>query len=310
MTWGFFQSLSLLNRIRPDALIAAGGFVSTPLLLAARAKKTKFFLLEQNRIPGRVVRAFSRYAAKTFLTFPVQGQLPGPTLVTGTPLRKQLVKRAMKIPAPLVHVFQCQVPSSPNQEPGTMNQEPSTSASPTVLVLGGSQGARALNLAALDMAAVLTNLRFIILTGRRDYPEIKSLIRSSNCEIIDWTDHPEELYEQATLAVTRGGGLVLSELLLFGIPAIIIPFPFAADRHQYANALYLSEQGAAVLLEQSQLSGLVSLVRSLIADQRKLKEMRKKARSLAQPDATQKICSTILQELSLFPVSSSKSQEL
>ncbi|MGQ9707910.1 MAG: UDP-N-acetylglucosamine--N-acetylmuramyl-(pentapeptide) pyrophosphoryl-undecaprenol N-acetylglucosamine transferase, partial [bacterium] len=244
---GFLDGWVLLNHLRPDALVATGGFVSAPLLLVAWLRRTRFYLFEQNRIPGRVVRIFSRYARQTFLTFPIQGRLPGPACVTGTPLRKELVIKAS---------------SAQHQKDWE-----------TVLVLGGSQGSRTLNLAALDMAAVLTNFHFIILTGRRDYQRIKSLVRSANCEIIAWTDHPEELYENATLAVTRGGGLVLSELLLFGIPAVIIPFPFAADKHQDANAAYLSSLGAAVVLEESRLDGIINLVRSVIEDKEKLMDL-------------------------------------
>ncbi len=276
---GFVQSLNLLTRIRPDAVIAFGAYVSLPVLLAAKLRGMRFYLLEQNRVPGRVVRFFAPYARNTFLTFPLHKPIRAPITLTGTPLRQELVQNALKFSYP------------PQPQPQPFPK--------TVLVLGGTQGARPLNLAAVDMAAQLTNLHFIVLTGRRDYKQLKSLVHSANCQLIEWTDHPEDLYQQAHLAVTRGGGLVLSELLAFGIPAIIVPFPYALDNHQDANALYLEQTGAAVRLEQTQLSGLIPLVRTLTLDDARLKRMSVSARKLARFDAASTIARTILHDLGL-----------
>ncbi len=260
---GFSQSWRLLNRLQPDGIIAAGGFVSAAVVLAAWVQGRRFFLLEQNRIPGRVVRFFAPYAVESFLTFPPEVSFPGRYSVTGSPLRADIVvtRRA---------------------DDGK-----------TVLVLGGSQGARALNLAALDMAAALTNLRFIILTGKRDYQMIRALVRSANCELVESTAHPEELYRQATIAVSRAGGMVLSELLALGIPSILVPFPYAVDRHQEVNARYVASMGAALVLEENRLSGLVSLVRTLMADESKRREMERNARALAKPYAGRDIAERI-----------------
>lgn len=256
---GFFQSMRVLPKEQPDAIVASGGFVSAPILLAAWLQGKQFFLLEQNRIPGRVTRFFAPHARESFLTFPPEKPFPGRFSITGTPLREEIV-------------------NGHRQDDGK-----------TVLILGGSQGARVLNLTALDTAAALTNLNFIILTGRRDYATIKSLVRSANCELVEWTDHPEELYRRATIAVSRAGGMVINELLVFGIPMILIPFPGAADRHQEANARFVSSQGAAIVLEQNQISGLTSLVRTLIADKERRQEMERCARALAKPGAAREI---------------------
>jgi len=277
---GFFQALRIIEKTNPDGVVGAGGFVGVPVLLASRFKGVKFFLLEQNCIPGKSTRFFARWAEEVFLTFPVEGGIAGRWSVTGTPLRRGVVERCVRTDF-VSHRGSGSTPDSRR----------------TLLVFGGSQGARALNLAALDLAATLTNLQVVIVTGRRDYPLMKSLVRSKNCEIVEWTDHPEDLYSRATLAVTRAGALVLSELLAFGIPMIIVPFPYAADRHQDANARYVAKIGAGIVLEQTQLSGLTSLVQMLLADADKLQMMRQRAREVARIDAGAVIARRILSVL-------------
>jgi UDP-N-acetylglucosamine--N-acetylmuramyl-(pentapeptide) pyrophosphoryl-undecaprenol N-acetylglucosamine transferase len=250
-------------RPRPDALVAAGGYVSAAPLAAAWFRRVPYFLLEQNRVPGRVTRLFAPGARRTFLGFPTVTRLPGDSEVAGNPLR----------PGPAAGL---------RADDGR-----------TVLVLGGSLGARALNLAALDAAAALTNLRFIILAGRRDHALVKARVRSANCELVEFTDRPEELYRQATIAVSRAGGMVLSELVASGIPAILVPYPHATDRHQEANAEWLASNGAAITLDQNHLSGLTVLIRGLIDDAPRRSRMEAAARELARPDAAATIARRI-----------------
>jgi UDP-N-acetylglucosamine--N-acetylmuramyl-(pentapeptide) pyrophosphoryl-undecaprenol N-acetylglucosamine transferase len=252
---GFFQAIGLLRRVAPAGVVATGGFATAALLAAAGFVGTPFFLLEQNCIPGRVTRFFARRARESFLAFPTAKPFPGAHSVTGNPLRRELSLDG-------------------REDDGK-----------TVLFIGGSLGAQALNLAAIDTAAALTNLQFIILTGRRDHEFVRSRVRSRNCEIVEFTSHPEELYRRATIAVSRAGGVVLSELVTFGIPAILVPFPHATDRHQDANAEYLASVGAASVLDQNRLSGLTSLIRTLMDDLPRRRQMEVAARSAARPDA-------------------------
>jgi UDP-N-acetylglucosamine--N-acetylmuramyl-(pentapeptide) pyrophosphoryl-undecaprenol N-acetylglucosamine transferase len=256
---GLFQAIGLLRRISPSGVVATGGFATAALLAAAGFVGTPFFLLEQNCIPGRVTRFFARRARESFLAFPTTRPFPGAHSVTGNPLRREL----------------CQ---GGREDDGK-----------TVLFIGGSLGAEALNIAALDTAAALTNLNFIVLAGRRDYDFVRSRVRSRNCEVVEFTSHPEELYRRATIAVSRAGGVVLSELVAFGIPAILVPFPYATDRHQDANAEHIASLGAASVLDQNRLSGLTSLVHTLMDDLPRRRRMEAAARSAARPDAAQTI---------------------
>ena len=268
---GLMQAISLSRRVKPSGVVATGGFATAALLAATEFGGTPYFLLEQNCIPGRVTSFFAPRARETFLAFPLANavakphakSLSGANSVTGNPLRREF-RRGERC------------------DDGK-----------TVLFIGGSLGAQALNVAALDAAAALSNLNFIILTGRRDYEFTRSRVRSKNCELVEFTGHPEELYRKATIAVSRAGGVVLSELVAFGIPAILIPFPYATDRHQDANAEYLASVGAASVLDQSRLSGLTSLVHTLMDDAPRRRQMEAAARSIAKPDAAATIARRI-----------------
>ena len=275
---GLMQAVSLLRRVRPSGVVATGGFATAGLLAAAEFGGTPYFLLEQNCIPGRVTGFFAPRARETFLAFPSAKPFPGANSVAGNPLRRDFLR-------------------------GERNDD-----GRTVLFIGGSGGAQALNVAALDAAAALSNLSFIILTGRRDHEFIRSRVTSKNVELVEFTSHPEELYRRATIAVSRAGGVVLSELVAFGIPAILIPFPYATDRHQDANAEYLASVGAASVLDQSRLSGLTSLIRTLMDDVPRRQHMEAAARSVAKPDAARTTACRIAEALGQGQESGSKSE--
>lgn len=280
---GLLQAISLLRRVKPSGVVATGGFATAALLAATEFGGTPYFLLEQNCIPGRVTSFFAPRARETFLAFPSAGAFPGASSVTGNPLRKGFGGSGVQ--------------GFGREDDGK-----------TVLFIGGSLGAQVLNVAALDVAAALSNLNFIILTGRRDYEFVRSRVRSRNCELVEFTSHPEELYRRATIAVSRAGGVVLSELVAFGIPAILIPFPYATDRHQDANAAYLASVGAASVLDQSRLSGLTSLVRTLMDDVPRRQQMGAAARSIAKPDAASDIARRIVEVLGAGDGRSQKSE--
>ena len=264
---GLLQAISLLRRVKPSGVVATGGFATAALLAATEFGGTPYFLLEQNCIPGRVTSFFAPRARETFLAFPSSKPFPGASSVAGNPLR---------------HEFR---------------QGERCDDGKTVLFIGGSLGAQALNVAALDTAAALSTVNFIILTGRRDHEFVRSRVRSKNCELVEFTSHPEELYRRATIAVSRAGGVVLSELIAFGIPAILIPFPHATDRHQDANAQYLASVGAASVLDQSRLSGLTSLINTLMDDAPRRRQMETAARSIAKPNAASAIARRVAEVL-------------
>jgi UDP-N-acetylglucosamine--N-acetylmuramyl-(pentapeptide) pyrophosphoryl-undecaprenol N-acetylglucosamine transferase len=269
---GVMSAFRLLRRLRPDAVVATGGFAAAATLAAAVVCGTRFFLLEQNCTPGRVTRFFSRFAQETFLSFPVASRLAGRASVSGCPLR----------PA-LCHPERC--------DDGM-----------TVLVLGGSLGARALNEAVLAAAGRLPAVRFVILAGRRDYAAIRSRAPGANCEVIEFTDSPEMLYRRATVALSRAGGVVLSELAVWGIPAVLIPFPRAADQHQQANAKHFAEAGAAMVVEEGGgrtadgvlAEQLAAAVDGLLADPKRRAGMARAMLGIGRPSARARIAERIV----------------
>jgi UDP-N-acetylglucosamine--N-acetylmuramyl-(pentapeptide) pyrophosphoryl-undecaprenol N-acetylglucosamine transferase len=270
--WGFVmmkgvvRSLRLLQREAPGCVVAAGGYASAAPLLAARSMGVPFFLLEQNVIPGRVTRMFASDAERVFLAFPLATALECRHTVIGSPLRPGVVAK--------------------REDDGR-----------TVLVLGGSGGARSLSLAALDIAKRLDAYRFIVLTGRRDFELVKSREVPDNCELVEFTGHPEELYRQATIAVSRAGGMVLSELVANGIPAILIPFPYAADSHQDANAAHVASLGAATTLGQDRLPDLGDVIQELMEDKERREQMSRAALAAAKPDAAAAIAGAIVERM-------------
>jgi UDP-N-acetylglucosamine--N-acetylmuramyl-(pentapeptide) pyrophosphoryl-undecaprenol N-acetylglucosamine transferase len=261
---GMAGSIRIMRRARPDAVVAAGGFGSITQLLSARLLNRPYFLLEQNCIPGRVTRYFDSGAVETYLTFPLLKPLSAHTSVTWTPLRSRLLARA-------------------RSDDGR-----------TVLVLGGSLGARALNYAALDLARQLPELHFVVQTGRRDYADIRRKSAGiANIELIDFTLAMEELYARASLVLTRAGGMVINEILAFSLPSILVPFPFATDNHQKANAQHVARQGATHQIDQSRLPELPGIIRDLFAHPERLAEMSAHARRIARRDAAEVIAGRI-----------------
>jgi UDP-N-acetylglucosamine--N-acetylmuramyl-(pentapeptide) pyrophosphoryl-undecaprenol N-acetylglucosamine transferase len=263
---GVVRSLMLLRREAPGCVVAAGGFTSAAPLVAARSMGIPFFLMEQNTIPGRVTRMFASDAEEVFLAFPLSAVLESRHTVVGSPLRPGVVAK--------------------REDDGR-----------TVLVLGGSGGARSLNLAALDVAKRLDAYRFVVLTGRRDFEMVKSHEVPENCELVEFTEHPEELYRQATIAVSRAGGMVLSELVANGIPAILIPFPYATDGHQDANAAHVVSLGAATTLGQDRLPDLGDVIHELMENKERREQMAKAALSAAKPDAAASIAGAIAERM-------------
>jgi len=271
---GTLQALALMRREQPAAIVAAGGFGSVPSLLAARMTHRDYFLLEQNCIPGRVTRYFAPGAREVYVTFPLDKPLKARTVLSGTPLRKELVQAT--------------------------SAEPRATGN-TVLVLGGSLGARALSYAAAELAQKLPELHFIIQTGRRDYPDISRKVGElsvKNIDLFDFTLAMQAYYARADLVLSRAGGMVINEILAFGLPSVLVPFPFATDNHQEANAQHVAREGASLQIDQSRLPELADLIRDLFARPEKLAEMTANARRIAKPNAAREIAERIKTQVS------------
>lgn len=271
---GFSQSWRILQKFRPDMTFALGNYLSLPVGLASYCKKIPLVLHEQNYVPGKATKFLSRFSTHICLSFAesVRFFLPcrKKIAVTGNPLRAEM-RRPFSSPKDAAYF--------------------------TLLVFGGSQGAHSINKAMVDALDYLEGLRktmrIIHITGEHDTGYVEAGYRERNFQvtIASYINDMHEVYAQTDLVVCRAGALTLSEIGYFGIPAILIPYPHAAENHQFLNAQAYARSGGAVVIEDKGLTGkiLADTIIRLSADRKELKTMREKAKGLAIAGSSEKI---------------------
>jgi UDP-N-acetylglucosamine--N-acetylmuramyl-(pentapeptide) pyrophosphoryl-undecaprenol N-acetylglucosamine transferase len=278
---GLVQSLRLLRRYRPQALLLTGGWSGLPVALAAWLGRVPMMIFLPDIEPGATIRWLRRLARKVALTVAdSQVYFPDtPTVVTGYPLRAGLREATRE--AGIQH----------------FNLDPKR---PILLVFGGSRGARSLNRALLDCLSELlaAGIQVLHITGTLDWPEVAE----RRAEFGD-DYHPLAYLEgdmglaqaAADLVVSRAGASTLAEFPYFGLASILVPYPYAW-RYQQVNADYLESRGAAVRLDDADLGEqLLPTVRGLLQDPARLDVMRKHARALAQPDGARRLAAELVQ---------------
>ncbi len=276
-----------IRRLRPDLVVGLGGYASVPAVLAARFRGVRTVLLEQNVRPGGANRFLARFAARVYLGFPVEGEpFPaGRAEVTGNPLRRAAL-------AP--------------EEAAQAREERERPAS--LLVLGGSQGARGLNdlvLAALPpllaerKRAGKAALAVVHQAGERDWERVREAYRAAGlaAETVPFIERMGEAYAAADLVVGRAGALTVSEVSAAGVPAVLVPYAHAGG-HQRGNARHLAVRGGAVVLEQE--AGPEALRRELarmLDDPARWRAMSRASREAGRRDAANAIAA---RELEVF----------
>jgi UDP-N-acetylglucosamine--N-acetylmuramyl-(pentapeptide) pyrophosphoryl-undecaprenol N-acetylglucosamine transferase len=259
----------MVGEFGAQVILGVGGYASFPVVLAAWLRRIPSVLLEQNAHPGLANRVLSRLARRVCTTFPgAEVYLPGEKVVlTGNPVR----------PFP---------------------QQTSVATDGfTILAFGGSQGARRINeavgAAAATLAARVPGVRIIHQTGRDDLESVRQRYRTAgiDAEVLGFIDDMGSAYGRADLVVCRAGATTLAELTALGKPAILVPYPFAADDHQRANAEVLVAAGAAVMVLDAELTAdrLGTVVTELTDDRARLRAMAAAARGLARPDAAEQV---------------------
>jgi len=281
-----FTAVRIIREFKPVLVFGVGGYVTGPVILAARLMGITTCIHEQNSIPGLANKLLGHIAHRIFVSLPGSRQYfpAGKTVLSGNPVRSSIVKAASLAP--------------PQKQPGQY----------TLLVLGGSQGAQRLNTLLLEAAekclSELTPLPFIIhQTGAHD--EIKVRTRYAelglNARVQAFFSDMAEIYSQSDLVVSRAGATTIAELTVFHKPVILVPFPYAADNHQEINGRYLVEAGGAIMFKQSELDGkmLGTAINRLLADEKLLAEMGENSGKAAMPEATETIinsCMELLQD--------------
>ena len=275
----FCEACYHILRFQPDVVCGVGGYVTGPVVAAACLMRKPTIIHEQNSIPGLANRKLGRIVDKICLSLAAsQSYFPtGKTVLTGNPVRSQIVDLRQR----------------------------ATSAGKkrTLLVLGGSQGASAINEMIVEVFTAgdrdLTEIEIIHQTGTADEGTVKKAYEDNNVKarVSAFFDDMAAVYKRADFVVSRAGATTLAELAVLGKPAILIPYPHAADNHQEKNALGYVEQGGALLLSQDDLTAdtLRTKIKLLITEPETLETMSQNMKELGIPDAADRIVNLCLE---------------
>ncbi len=280
----FLRSLWLLITFRPQVVIGTGGYVMGPVLWLAQRLGIPTLLQEQNSHPGYTTRKLAKRAAVVCAGFAdTHTRLPRTRVeCTGNPLRSsfQTIGR--------------------EQAMAHWGLDPSRK---TILIFGGSAGARTINEAVAQGLEQLTGrYNLIWQTGRLGVPQavnqfvLAEAHRSNHIVVHQFIHEMPRAYAAADVAVCRAGAMTLAELAVSGVPAILVPYPFATDDHQTANANAFVQAGAAIMVRDADLTGnsLVDAIHQVLQSENTLSDMRNKMKSQAHPEAAQRIAEIAL----------------
>jgi len=275
---GIFSSVRLLKRLQPDLVIGFGGFSSAGISVAAAMRRIPFVLHESNRVPGRAVRFLSRlHPARVYLPPGVRLNHLTPDVVRffGCPVRKEI----QRLPAPKARAA---LGIDENAR--------------LVVLLGGSQGATVLNDWAEANFETLgyEGVSLLCVTGlNKGEGRIREVKTRSGgiakAVFIPFTDQISELLSAADLVLSRAGAGTIAELIRCRAPAILVPYPFAADNHQRANALFFEQQGGGVVVDQEYVSDLTKEVLELVFNDWLLQKLRGNLQRMDRDDSLELI---------------------
>ncbi|HIJ79349.1 MAG: undecaprenyldiphospho-muramoylpentapeptide beta-N-acetylglucosaminyltransferase [Desulfobulbaceae bacterium] len=267
-----WQAIKIVKGFKPNLVLGVGGYVTGPVVLAAKIMGIKTCIHEQNSVPGITNRILGKMVNRIYTSIPGSEKFfaVGKTVLTGNPVRREILAVA--------------------------DQRPAQSELKTMLVLGGSQGAHQVNklvVEALAAAGLPAGFSVIHQTGVKDEEWVRNAYAQEGikAEVAAFIDDMAAAYAKADFVVSRAGATTLAELTATGKPVIFIPYPYAADNHQVTNAQFLVVGGAAVMFEESGLTAakLQEQIEAFLNDAQLLGQMGKKMRTFAKPGATQSI---------------------
>jgi UDP-N-acetylglucosamine--N-acetylmuramyl-(pentapeptide) pyrophosphoryl-undecaprenol N-acetylglucosamine transferase len=272
----FMASLKLVRELRPRSVLSMGGYVAGPAGVAAWLNGRPLLVHEQNGVAGFTNRMLAKIARRTMTGF--AGTLPD-SLWVGNPVREAIAA----LPSPGIRLA-------------------SRTGRPCLLVLGGSLGARALNLRVAEALAILppeTRPEVLHQCGARGVDEARLAYADAGVDarVESFIEDMAGAYSWADLVVCRAGALTIAELTAAGLGSILVPFPHAVDDHQTRNAQALVASGAAELIQERDLQAnvLAGRLRELLGDRVRLNVMAEAARTLAKPDAAASIARECLE---------------
>lgn len=286
MLHAFVKCCFYINKYKPSVIFGTGGYVSAPVLMAGIVMKVPFVMHDCDANPGLVTRKFSPYAKSVSIAFEEAKKKLNNLrcYVNGNPIRNE---------------FSTLSKSQARQSLGLSDRL-------TVCIMGGSQGAKAINSAAVGVLKTLTNdlgLQVIFQTGKKNYDNVISELQmiypdfenDSNLLVRPYFDDMVTVLKASDIAVSRAGSLSISEICASGLAPIFAPYPYAAADHQRKNAHYIVEQGAGLYIEDNDLTSekLLELIKSLTENEVYLQEIQQKSLNLAKFDGLQRIVEQI-----------------
>jgi UDP-N-acetylglucosamine--N-acetylmuramyl-(pentapeptide) pyrophosphoryl-undecaprenol N-acetylglucosamine transferase len=278
---GVIDAIRILRAFKASVVVCVGGYASFAAGTAARIMRIPVAVLEQNAIPGRVNRFLSRFADLVVVPFDETAKrLHGRKVEKlGNPVRLELIERFEKLNR-----------EEPNKGFG-------------LFIFGGSQGARRLNEAAESYASALgeklgTDIRVTHQAGAVNFEEVRRYYsdRGLSVDVRGFIEDMAGVYAKTSLVVCRAGATSIAELTALGLPSVLVPYPFAADDHQRANAEILKQAGASEVIEDGRMdaAALADVVERLRSDGKALAGMARAARALGRPEAASEIAGRVL----------------
>lgn len=286
---GVIKAMGIVRRFKPDAVVGTGGYVCGPILMAASLMHVPTLIQEQNVVPGITNKILSKFVTKIAIgTREAAASFPAEKVVfTGNPIRAEVLSATRE---------------------AALREFGLNPARKTVLVSGGSRGARSINRAMVGVLrhyASHPKVQILHVTGKAEYEDVRQRIGQAG---IDLESTPNLLVQPylynmplamaaADLAVFRAGAIGIAELTARGIPSVLVPYPYAAANHQECNARAIADAGAARMILDRELTSerLLSVMAELLSEDAKLVRMARASRELGRPQAAGMIADMILE---------------
>ncbi|MCE5330004.1 undecaprenyldiphospho-muramoylpentapeptide beta-N-acetylglucosaminyltransferase [bacterium] len=265
LTSGFFKSLKLISNFKPDMVLGMGGYACGPVLLGAVILRKKIALHEQNYIPGRLNKFFSKFCSCIFISFKETKnylKIPETKIIySGNPVRKVIRNFSYK--------------ERDYEKYGLKKGKF------TITAFGGSLGADKINNVFIELFEILRkreNVQFLLISGKRFYDNLKNnnknlfIENNLSLSVFPYINEMDEVYNITDLIISRSGANSVAEIAYCNIPAILIPYPWAIDNHQYFNAGFLEKNGKAIIIEDANFSceSLIKIINDLEKESKKL----------------------------------------
>lgn len=270
---GIGKCKKIIKEFNPDIVIGVGGYVITPVVLAAHKLNKRIVLHEQNSIPGKANMFLSKYADAVFISMESSSKYfkNSNVIFTGNPRSEDVLKAV----------------------PALKKDYGLTDRKKLVLITTGSLGAGTINKKITSMLSKFDGKDYevLLVTGKASYDEIKSLKVPSNVKIVSYIENMSGVLKFTDLIVSRAGATILSELTALGIPSIIIPSPYVANNHQEINALDMEENGASVVIREKDLTEdvLFSEIDKILSDKDLYNKLSINAKKMSNPNSATKI---------------------